>query len=188
MPPILTKPLLFFGIKHCGKSTLGHLTAQYFGVDFTDTDDELEKQYYLKNGCDLSTRDIFKQLGEKEFRIFEAETIHTIAKRHSEPRVTALGGGVPANPFVNPEDLKKFGMGVYINIDPQLAFSRIQRRGLPPFLATFADPYAEFLRINQQREIAYRRYADLVFHIDAEEPPTVVVEKLIQAILAELKP
>ena len=60
----LTRPLLFFGIKHCGKSTLGRLTAEHFGVKFIDTDLELESRFQMLNGCPLPTRDIFRELGD----------------------------------------------------------------------------------------------------------------------------
>ena len=173
----LTRPLLFFGIKHCGKSTLGRLTAEHFGVKFVDTDLELESRFQMLNGCPLPTRDIFRELGEEG-----------LAAQQAGPRVVALGGGVPANPFVEPEVLKKMGFGVYLAIRPEIAFERVRRRGLPPFLALFADPYAEFLRMNRQREAAYRSYADLTFPIEREEAASAVAEKLIQIILTELKP
>ena len=75
----LTRPLLFFGIKHCGKSTLGRLTAEHFGVKFVDTDLELESRFQMLNGCPLPTRDIFRELGEEGFRRFEAETVEALA-------------------------------------------------------------------------------------------------------------
>ena len=184
----LTRPLLFFGIKHCGKSTLGRLTAEHFGVKFVDTDLELESRFQMLNGCPLPTRDIFRELGEEGFRRLEAETVEALAAQQAGPRVVALGGGVPANPFVEPEVLKKMGFGVYLAIRPEIAFERVRRRGLPPFLASFADPYAEFLRMNRQREAAYRSYADLTFPIEREEAASAVAEKLIQIILTELKP
>ena len=120
----LTRPLLFFGIKHCGKSTLGRLTAEHFGVKFVDTDLELESRFQMLNGCPLPTRDIFRELGEDGFRRFEAETVEALAAQQAGPRVVALGGGVPANPFVEPEVLKKMGFGVYLAIRPDIAFER----------------------------------------------------------------
>ena len=78
----LTRPLLFFGIKHCGKSTLGRLTAEHFGVKFVDTDLELESRFQMLNGCPLPTRDIFRELGEEGFRRFEAETVEALAAQH----------------------------------------------------------------------------------------------------------
>lgn len=184
----LIRPLLLFGIKHCGKSTLGRLVAEYFGVKLVDTDLELESRFQMLNGCPLPTREIFRELGEEKFRRFEAETVEALAARQTGPRVVALGGGVPANPFVKPEVLKKLGLGIYLAIRPEIAFERVRRRGLPPFLASCADPYAEFLRLNRQREAAYRKYAELTFPIEREEAPAAVAGRLIQMILTELKP
>lgn len=184
---MLNRSLVFFGIKHCGKSTLGRVVAEHFGVEFIDTDLELERRYQELYDCPKSTREIFRTFGEDKFRQFEAETVNLLARQQTEHRVIALGGGVPVNPFIEPMVLKELGFGVYLAINPAIAYERVKRGGLPPFLASFPDPYSEFLRINQQREAVYRNYADLTFPIEQEESISLVAEKLIKVLLVELK-
>src|SRR5574344_1659342 len=112
----LDRSLVLSGIKHCGKTTLGRLAAEAFGVPFVDTDDELEKAFLKSAGREVNTRTIFTELGETKFRQFEAEVITRMADSALPPRVIALGGGVPANCFLAPGTLKKLGFRVYLEI------------------------------------------------------------------------
>ena len=99
--------------------------------------------------------------------------------------VIALGGGVVANPFLSPDALRKLGFGVWLDLKPEIAYPRILRRGLPPFLAGSADPEAEFRRICREREPKFRAFAELPFGIETEEPAETVAERLASAIEKE---
>ena len=99
----LKRSIVLAGIKHCGKSTLGALLARRYGVEFIDTDRELEERFRAESGRELVTREIFRELGAEKFRKFEAAVIGALAKEEAAPRIVALGGGVPANGFVDPE-------------------------------------------------------------------------------------
>jgi len=178
------RSVVLAGIKHCGKTTLGRLLARHWGVPFLDTDAELEAEFAVRHKRSAGFRDIYRELGEEGFRRLEAEVIDALADGGSV-RVIALGGGVVANPFLSPDALRKLGFGVWLDLKPEIAYPRILRRGLPPFLAGSADPEAEFRRICREREPKFRAFAELPFGIETEEPVETVAERLASAIEKE---
>ena len=172
--------LVLGGLKHCGKSTHGRLLAAALNREFIDTDQALEQQFRLRFGQALSCREIVQRYGEPFFREQEAETIRSLAGGADRGRVYALGGGAPANRLLHPEELKNLGFFIYLEIDPETAFRRIEAHGLPPFLQG-PDPRARFEEQRRSREAFYRQCADLVFPIRGERPvPEVAAELLNQ--------
>lgn len=107
-------------------------------MPFLDTDAELEAEFAARRKRSAGFRDIYRELGEEGFRRLEAEVIDVLADGGGA-RVIALGGGVVANPFLSPGALRKLGFGVWLDLKPEIAYPRILRRGLPPFLAGSAD-------------------------------------------------
>lgn len=176
-----TRPVVLAGIKHCGKSTLGRMLARRWNVPLVDTDAELEAEFARRTGRAAGTREIFRELGEEAFRKLEADVIRSLADS-PEFRVIALGGGVVSNRFVEPETLRRLGLGVWLDIRPEIAYPRVLRRGLPPFLASAADPEAEFLRIHHEREPGFRAFAELRFPIETERPAPQVAAELAEQI------
>jgi len=175
------QPVVLAGIKHCGKSTLGRLLARRWRIPFLDTDLELEREFARRTGKNLDCRHIYRELGEEGFRRLEAEAIEAMALA-GPVSVVALGGGVVNNPFLSVEMLRKLGIGVWIDLRPELAFPRVVRRGLPPFLANASDPKAEFFRICREREPFFEAFAQLRFRIDAEQSAERNAEELALVI------
>ena len=89
----LKRSIVLAGIKHCGKSTLGALLARRYGVEFIDTDRELEERFRAESGRELVTREIFRELGAEKFRKFEAAVIGALAKEEAAPRIVAFRPG-----------------------------------------------------------------------------------------------
>ena len=86
------RPVVLWGVKHCGKSTLGAALAERWGIPLVDTDRLLEEEFARRNGRSATTREIFRELGEEAFRRFEADTVASLSGG-SVCRVIALGGG-----------------------------------------------------------------------------------------------
>jgi len=178
----MPKSIVLCGVKHCGKSTLGNLLADRFGILFFDTDKLLQKQHTRNSGEILSPREIFNQKGEDFFRRLEADVVRGLLDKPQQNRIVSLGGGVLSNPYIAPEELKKLGYFVYLDIDLDLAFSRVKRNGLPPFLINEKDPITAFLNICHQRKPIYLKYADLTFEIKADAEPGLVADELAKTI------
>ena len=168
--------LVLIGIKHCGKSTLGRLLARKYNVDFLDSDAELENDFYMSSGSRCSCREIYKILGEEKFRQLEAEVITGLIS--PVPRVIALGGGAVSNPFLNKETLHRLGIVIWLDIREDIAYQRVIKNGLPPFLSDAADPRKRFEEMNIQRKKAFSRAADVIFAIEEELDKNTAVQNL----------
>ncbi len=81
--------LVLVGPPGAGKTTVGSLLADSWGVAFRDTDAEIEGQ------AGKPIRDIFVDDGEAAFRALEAAAVRAALARHEG--VLALGGGAVTN-------------------------------------------------------------------------------------------
>jgi shikimate kinase len=77
--------LVLIGPMGAGKTTVGRLLAERWGVAFRDTDDDIEQ------ADGRSASDIFVESGEEHFRGLERAAVARAAADH--PGVLALGGG-----------------------------------------------------------------------------------------------
>jgi shikimate kinase len=82
----MTAPrVVLVGPMGAGKTTVGRLLAERWGVSFVDTDDVVERE----EGRTVS--DIFVDSGEERFRALERAAVTRALAEH--PGVLALGGG-----------------------------------------------------------------------------------------------
>ena len=173
--------ILLCGIKHCGKSTIGALLGCRLGLPFIDLDRETEAVHRRETGQALTVREMYRLLGGEGFMRYEAQAVRELAAS-GQAAVVALGGGTPMNPGVRPEWLRGLGRVVLLDISPALAYRRVQAGGLPPFLASSADPEAEFLRLCRDRLAVYRRLAEVIHRIEAEGTPEQEADRVMAAL------
>jgi shikimate kinase len=79
--------IFLIGFMGCGKSTIGKKLAKTLSCKFIDLDKYIER----KTG--ESIQQIFKEKGEKYFRVLETESLMEICE--SDNLVIATGGGTP---------------------------------------------------------------------------------------------
>lgn len=173
--------IVLCGIKHSGKSTIGAALSRRLNLLFVDLDREIETAYQRETGQSLTFREIYRLLGNEEFRRREALAVQDLAAS-GQAAVVALGGGAPMNPAVRPEWLHGLGRIVLLDIAPATAFRRILAGGLPPFLATAENPEKEFFRMCDERLAVYRRLADVVHHILEDSTPEQEADRIIAAL------
>ncbi|WP_151082055.1 shikimate kinase [Nocardioides cynanchi] len=77
--------LVLIGPMGAGKTTVGRLLAERWGVEFRDTDDDIEQV------AGASVSDIFVESGEEHFRALERAAVARAVSDHQG--VLALGGG-----------------------------------------------------------------------------------------------
>ena len=166
------KALIFCGIKHCGKSTLGKLAAELLEIPFCDTDELLEKEY------NSSVRELFKALGEEEFRRRESALLAALP---GTEQVISLGGGALLKKE-NAPVIRALGTVIWCDVPDEIAFERIKKGGLPPFLAEAPDPFAEFQLRNKSRRETFSQVAHVKFTPESGVPARKNAQMLLEML------
>ncbi len=159
---------LIFGVKHCGKSTLGRGLASRHNWPFMDSDDVLlELGRRLTGRPQITIRELFQLWGEVEFRQREAEAvIWAMSELKKQPYgVLALGGGAPCSGMIDREAFRTFGTAIWLDIADDIAWERVSAGGVPPYLAaaTLQESHRKFVQQNQERRPFFEALAQVRF-------------------------
>lgn len=147
------------GIKHSGKSTLGRLLAERCGADFYDIDDVLSEEHHM------TTRELFRSVGEEKFRSLEAQAVSKIAALDGR-KVISLGGGAVTNSFITEDVWQKLGTKVMIDVSDEIAEKRVFANGVPAYLEKYSDPVGALKEINSARRTEMKKRCQLVYTAD----------------------
>ena len=121
----MKKNLVLLGMMGVGKSTLGKIVAKKQGLEFVDTDVNIEEN------CSMKISEIFKKKGEKFFRTEEEkESLKSLKKNNC---VIALGGGAFINNTVRNNILKN-AVSMWLDIDLKTLNKRIKWNKKRPLL------------------------------------------------------
>lgn len=169
--PRVDRTLVLIGLMGAGKSSVGRRLAHTLGLNFVDSDKEVE----IAAGC--SVNEIFDLYGEKGFRDGERRVIARLLD--GTPQVLATGGGA----FMNDETralIKQRGLSIWLDADVDLLVERTSRRDTRPLLRE-GDP-AEILR-NLAAE-RYPVYAEADLRVKtADGPHEQMVRVIVEALL-----
>lgn len=120
------KIIALVGIMGSGKTTVGKKLAQKLGINFVDSDKEIEKK------SKKTINKIFQESGEEYFRKIEKEMISDIVKEN-HPAILSLGGGA----FIN-EDvrnlIKQECVSIWLNVNVEVILKRIGNKKNRPLL------------------------------------------------------
>ena len=166
--------IILFGFKGCGKTTIGKLLADKLTMQFIDIDRVIENIHYNKHHTKLSARDIYRQLGEKGFRLLEKESISSLAD--IDNTVIATGGGSILD-VENILILKKLGALIYLQAAKHIIKQRIMSETLPAFLDS-NNPEYSFEKMYKNRKNIYENIAAIVINtksIDNKEIITKII-------------
>jgi len=169
----LMKPLhniFLIGPMGVGKTTIGRVLSEELGMDFFDSDREIE----ASTGADIPW--IFDVEGEVGFRIRESKMIEILTQR--KKIVLATGGGAILAPE-NRRWLSSRGTVVYLRASIKQQFERTSRDKNRPLLQT-PDPEKRIKELMQLREPLYREAADLIIDTNRRNPKAVSNEILFQ--------
>ena len=158
------------GIKHSGKSTLGRLLAERCGADFYDIDDVLSEEHHM------TTRELFRSVGEEKFRSLEAQAVSKIAALDGR-KVISLGGGAVNSKFFDLALQDILGTLVMIDIPDDVAEKRVFAKGVPAYLEKYTDPKAALKEINDARRSAMREVCQAVYLSDSTLTPNEQAER-----------
>ena len=121
----MRKNLVLLGMMGVGKTTIGKIVARKQDMQFIDTDENIEEK------CSMSISKIFKEKGEKFFRIKEQkEVLKSIKKSNC---VIALGGGAFINETIR-NDILKNAISIWLDTDLKTLNKRIKYNKKRPLL------------------------------------------------------
>ncbi len=128
--PRLHRPLVLVGLMGAGKSSVGKRLAQHLGVDFVDSDNEIER------AAGMTIPEIFARLGEPAFRDGERRVIARLLTER--PGVLATGGGAFIEARTR-EEIRRYATSVWLRADLDLLWDRVRDRPGRPLLQA-SDP------------------------------------------------
>ncbi len=158
--------IFLIGPMGAGKSTIGRHLAELLGLEFMDSDHEIQQ----RTGVDIPT--IFEFEGEAGFRKREKAVIDELTQRTG--LVLATGGGAVLDPD-NRRCLAGRGLVVYLHCSPEQQYERTERDRNRPLLQT-EDPLGRLRELMLVREPLYRQTADMVVNTDRRNASTVARE------------
>ncbi len=149
--------IFLIGPMGAGKTTIGRQIAKNLGVDFADSDHEIEQ----RTGASIPL--IFEIEGEEGFRRREREVIGDLTRRKGI--VLATGGGAVLD-TANRNHLAGRGTVIYLHASLDHLLKRTARDRNRPLLQT-EDPRARLEGIIKIREPLYREIADIIIDTDS---------------------
>jgi shikimate kinase len=162
--------LFIVGPTGAGKSTIGRLLAEHYGLRFIDLDQEIEH----RTGVPVST--VFEIEGEAGFRARESALLTEFSSQHGI--VLATGAGAVLAPE-NRQALCQHGYVLWLKTSVAHQIDRLQRDTTRPLLA--GDRRGKLEAMVPIREPLYRQVADL--EISGEvEGSLAAAEQAIQLI------
>ena len=163
-----------------GKTAVGRRLATLLGIEFIDSDAEIEK----RTGVDI--RYIFEKEGEARFRERERDVIADLTAL--EGVVIATGGGVILDP-ANRERLAKTGTVVYLETTVDTLVRRTKSTKTRPLLMN-DDPRAVLERMLLVRRPLYEDAADLRIETTGRQVRAVAadIQQRLRECVAKLGP
>jgi shikimate kinase len=154
-----------------GKSAVGRRLAGRLGLDFVDSDEEIQS----RTGVDIPY--IFEREGEAGFRQREREVLDELTRRSGV--LIATGGGAILDADTR-ERLKARGRVVYLRTSVGQQLARTRRGDQRPLLNN-ADPRGTLERLMRQRAPLYEESADLTVDTDGRRV-TAVVDEIVELL------
>ena len=146
--------LVFLGMMGSGKSSIGLMVAKKLKLNFTDIDNEIEKELGKK------ITDIFEENGEDFFRKIEEKI--TLKKLKLNSSVISLGGGAFMNRNIRKEVLKNH-LSFWLNWNVDTLINRIKNSKKRPLAVNLSKN--ELIEIIKKRSIIYSK---ALYKIDCE--------------------
>lgn len=157
--------IFLIGPMGAGKSTVGKRLADARGMDFIDSDLEIE----ARTGVDIPF--IFEKEGEEGFRRRERAVLADLTQRNGI--VLATGGGAILDPD-NRQCLSARGFVVYLHASLEQQVHRTARTDNRPLLNKSDDRRETLRRLFETRDPLYREIADMVIATDGRNARTLV--------------
>ena len=166
------RSIALVGMMGAGKTVIGRRLAGRLGLDFIDTDHEIEA------AASLTIPEIFARHGEAYFRDRECRVVARLIG--GGPRVVATGGGAFIHAATRAA-LRAGAVSVWLKADFEVLMRRVRKRANRPLLQT-PDPEGTLRRLIDDRYPVYALADAMV--ISRDGPQDHVVQDIIAALEA----
>lgn len=166
--------IFLIGPMGAGKSTIGRQIAQLLGMEFFDSDQEIEK----RTGADIAW--IFDLEGEEGFRKREEKVINELTEKQGV--VLATGGGSVLSKETR-NRLSARGIVVYLETTIEKQMSRTQKDKRRPLLQGAKDSRERYEELAKERNPLYEEIADITIKTDEQSAKSVanyIIEQIEQ--------
>jgi len=164
------------GMPGCGKSTVGRHLARQLGLQFVDSDTEIERR------IGMPIREFFDQHGEAPFRDVEQDVIETLTE--TDGTLLATGGGAVLRPS-NREALHSRTHVFYLRATAEELHRRLRHDTARPLLQV-EDPLKRLRELFRDRDPLYRRTAHFVVESARPSVPALLSMVLMQLEMSGL--
>lgn len=170
---------VLFGMKACGKTSVGKALKQLTGQAFFDTDELICQIHAFSGEKNLEAKDVFMKVGPANFRALEKEAVASLQDVRNS--IIAVGGGTMLDPD-NIEQLQEFGHLIYLHIDKAKLKARIfSSQTLPAFFDP-KDPEGSFDRMYEERQTWFKKLPSTV--VEQEDFSPEEIAKAVQKVVA----
>jgi shikimate kinase len=159
--------LWLVGMMGSGKTTIGRLIASSAGIDFRDTDAEVESR------AGMTIADLWAEGGEELFRSIEAKVVVDSARMGAA--VIATGGGAVTDPSSR-SVISSSGTVVWLRAQPGELVDRLSGMEGRPLLDSADDLEATLRDLAIRRSGNYRSLADHTVDVDGRTPEDLAAE------------
>ncbi len=164
------RPIALVGMMGAGKTVVGRRLAARLGLDFVDSDHEIE-------ACaGMTIPEVFDRHGEAYFRDRECKIVTRLVGQGS--RVVATGGGSFIHPATR-EAMRAKALTIWLRAEFDVLMRRVRKRANRPLLRT-PDPEATMRSLIEARYPVYAE-ADLTV-ASRDGPHDAVVDEIFAAL------
>ena len=160
------KNICIMGLMGSGKSVIGRELSKYLNLKFYDTDQEIE----IKE--DKSISSIFRENGEKYFRIIEEQICIELLSHDN--CIISLGGGSIINKKIR-NAIYKNSYSIYLQVEINNLVSRLKSSKKRPLLNKKKDNRKTLEKLFNDRRKFYEK-ADFIVNNDNDK--IQVIEKI----------
>ncbi|MBI4031135.1 MAG: shikimate kinase [Proteobacteria bacterium] len=164
---MLNRPIALIGLMGAGKTRFGRVLADALGLDFLDSDMEIEK------AAGMSVADIFDRFGEAYFRDGERRVTKRLLDQ--DVCVIATGGGAIMDPETA-EDVWSKTVSIWVRAPMSVMIERTGRNDRRPLLRK-GDPEKVLERLAEARYPIYQK-ADIIVDSDSGSVDAVLLQAL----------